>query len=148
MPTTEPTVARLRRRFDAPPERVFDAWTNPEVMRRWFAAGEDWDTPVAEVDLQPGGRFRVSMRNPATGDVYSAGGAYTVVDRPDRLAFTWTWESEPAGETTVTVEFNADGDGTELVLTHTGLAGEADRDSHTEGWTGCLDNLGRRVLKA
>jgi glutathione S-transferase len=147
MPSTE-AVATLRRRFDAPPERVFDAWTNPEVMRRWWAAGEGWDTPVAEVDLRPGGRFRVAMHNPETGGRYAASGTYTVVERPQRLAFTWQWEDPGSAETTVTVAFSADGTGTEVVLTHSGLADEADRANHTQGWTGCLNNLERRVLGA
>ena len=53
----------MERRFDAAPEAVFDAWTNPEVLRRWWAAAPDWETPAAEVDLRPGGRYRLTMRD-------------------------------------------------------------------------------------
>jgi len=51
--TTEQGALRMERRFDASPEAVFDAWTNPEVLRRWWAAGPGWETPNAEVDLPP-----------------------------------------------------------------------------------------------
>ena len=45
-------------------EDVFDAWTSPEVMRRWLHCAPDWETPVAEVDLRVGGKVRVVMRRP------------------------------------------------------------------------------------
>ena len=56
-------VLRIERTFEASAEEVFDAWTSPEVMRRWFHAFPDWDTPDAEVDLREGGRIRVVMIN-------------------------------------------------------------------------------------
>ena len=146
MPATEnATVLRLTRRFEAPPERVFDAWTDPELLRRWFHAGPDWDTPEAEVDLRPGGVYRISMREPANGNVHTVTGEYSEVSRPDRLVYTWSWEAEegsPMGaESHVTVEFAADGDGTEVRLTHTGLPSEENRDQHVHGWEGVLANL-------
>ena len=99
MPATENQAElRLTRRFNAPRERVFDAWTDPELLRRWWAAGPDWDTPEAEVDLRPGGRYRLSMRNPQSGDVHTVGGEYTEISRPARLAYTWQWEDMPGAE--------------------------------------------------
>jgi uncharacterized protein YndB with AHSA1/START domain len=50
-------VVRIERTFAASPEDVFDAWTSPEVMRRWFHCATDWATPEAEVDLWVGERF-------------------------------------------------------------------------------------------
>jgi Activator of Hsp90 ATPase homolog 1-like protein len=55
-------VVRIERTFAASAEDVFDAWTSPEVMRRWFQCAPDWDTPEAEVDLQVGGKVRVVMQ--------------------------------------------------------------------------------------
>jgi uncharacterized protein YndB with AHSA1/START domain len=150
VPTTEDqTMLRLTHRFAASRERVFDAWTNPEVLRRWWAAGEDWDTPSADVDLRPGGRYRLSMRNPDGDAVHTVGGEYTEVDRPNRLVYTWAWETggdEKGNESLVTVEFLDAGEETEVVLTHTGLSDAQDRDNHEHGWRGCLANLERRVF--
>ena len=53
-------VLRIERTFDAPAEEVFDAWTSEEVLRRWFHADPDWETPSAEVDLRVGGTVRGS----------------------------------------------------------------------------------------
>jgi uncharacterized protein YndB with AHSA1/START domain len=139
---------RLERTFDAPREAVFEAWTSPEVMRRWWAAGPDWDTPHVEVDLRPGGRIRLSMSDPASGAVYTFSGEFVEISPPERLVYTSAWEQPgPLGATTtVTVEFHEEGDRTTVVLTHTGLRGEETRDSHAEGWNACLDNLEQRVL--
>jgi uncharacterized protein YndB with AHSA1/START domain len=56
---TDPSgyVVRIERTFEAPAEAVFDAWTSPEVMRRWWHAGPEWETPEAEVDFGWAGRF-------------------------------------------------------------------------------------------
>ena len=67
------------------------------VLRRWWAAGPDWGTPLAEVDLRPGGRYRLSMREPG-GAVHTVGGEYLEVRRPERLVYTWAWEDEPGDE--------------------------------------------------
>lgn len=142
---------RLTRRFDAPREQVFDAWTNPELLRRWWAALQGWETSLAEVDLRPAGRYRLSMRDPEVGAEYTVAGEFLEVRRPERLAYTWTWEGDPeimrgSEGTIVVVELREDGDGTALELTHRGFDGEHIRDLHLEGWTGCLDNLEERVL--
>ena len=60
----------MERTFAAPAQAVFDAWTSEEVMRRWWHAGHDWQTPEATVDLRVGGEVRVVMRNPHTDASY------------------------------------------------------------------------------
>jgi uncharacterized protein YndB with AHSA1/START domain len=142
--TQSPTVLRVERTFNAPAQAVFDAWTSPEVMRRWWHAGADWETPLAEVDLRVGGSLRVTMRTP-DGQEYSGGGEYTEVQPPERLAFTWTWAEESSPRTLVEVEFNEEDGATTVVLTHSGLSGEESKQGHAEGWRECLDNLGRAL---
>ena len=80
-------VVRIERTFDASAEDVFDAWTNPEVIERWFRPARGWKKPSAEVDLRVGGMVRVVMRDP-TGAPVEASGEYTEIDRPNRLAYT------------------------------------------------------------
>jgi uncharacterized protein YndB with AHSA1/START domain len=147
--TEAPGALRVERTFDAPAQAVFDAWTSPEVMRRWWHAGPDWETPVAEVDLRVGGGFRITMSRP-DGQAHTGTGEYTVVDPPHRLAFTWTWEGEEStlgADTLVEVEFQERGGATTVVLSHTGLSGEESARSHTEGWEDVLDNLASKVLE-
>ena len=63
--TEHDTVLQLSHRFAAPRERVFDAWTNPEVLREWWAAAANMEPGDAQVDLREGGRYRLSMRTAA-----------------------------------------------------------------------------------
>ena len=139
---------RLERTFEARREEVFDAWTNPEVLRRWWAAGPDWDTPLAEVDLREGGRYRLTMRDPESGDAHTVGGVYREVQRPERLVYTWAWEgdSSESSETVVTVEFTDRDGATDVVLAHEGFSSDESRGMHEHGWVAVLENLGSRVF--
>ncbi|MGA9315864.1 MAG: SRPBCC domain-containing protein [Solirubrobacteraceae bacterium] len=135
------TGLRIERSFDASPDEVFDAWTSPEVLKRWWAVHPDGSTPVAEVDLRVGGRYRLSMDSP-DGERHTVGGEYSEVQRPSRLAYTWQWEldSGEAGHiSSVTVEFVQRGDHTDVVLEHTGLPDSESRDRHAQGWSACMD---------
>jgi uncharacterized protein YndB with AHSA1/START domain len=135
---------RLRRSFPAPPERVFRAWTTPAEMKQWKAPG-DMTTPVAEVDLRPGGKYGIHMRAP-DGAEHHLVGVYRVVEPPRKLVYTWRWENEPdAPETLVTVEFLARGNATDLVLTHELFPTDEARAKHEHGWTGCFVKLARVV---
>jgi uncharacterized protein YndB with AHSA1/START domain len=141
----------MERTFDAPPDAVFDAWTNPEVLRRWWAAAPGWSTALAEVDLRPGGRYRLAMRDSDSGDVHTVGGEYVEVEPPARLVYTWTWEGDPvemkgSENSVVTVHFRAEGAGTRVVLDHTRLADDEIVAKHEHGWNACLDNLAARVF--
>jgi uncharacterized protein YndB with AHSA1/START domain len=147
-PTQQSSPAlRIERTYDAPARVVFDAWTNPEVMRRWWHAGPDWETTEAEADVRVGGSYRVVMRRP-TGEEYGGSGEYTVVEPPERLAFTWAWDDEDDGLTSLLeLEFRERDGATTVVLTHSGLRSDESAQSHTEGWNLVLDNL-ERVLEA
>jgi uncharacterized protein YndB with AHSA1/START domain len=140
-----PDAIRLERTFNAPAQAVFDAWTSAEVLRRWWQAGSDWETPVAEVDVRVGGRLRLVMRSP-DGEEFGGGGEYVEIHPPERLVFTWTWDGHAGHEGTqlVEVDFREHEDGTTtVVVTNRGLRDEESRRSHEEGWESSFDNLDR-----
>lgn len=141
--TARPSLT-IRRSYSAPPEKIFRAWTEPEIMKQWFAPGDEFSVPEVEADARVGGRYRIVMRAP-DGEYHRVGGVYREVVAPRRLVFTWAWESTPERQSLVTVELAGRGGGTELVLTHEAFADEAARDRHREGWDGCLDRLARRL---
>jgi len=149
MSTVEGATLRLERIFDATPEEVFDAWSNPEVLRRWWRADPSWRTPIADVDLRVGGSYRLSMQDPAAEAPHTVVGQYREVRRPELLVYSWSWE-EPDGQTgpvsVVTVEFVRDGGRTKVLLTHTGHADSASRDRHGQGWAACLACLESQVF--
>jgi uncharacterized protein YndB with AHSA1/START domain len=140
---------RVERTFDATAEEIFDAWTSPEVLRRWWAPGPDWTAPLIEVDLRVGGRYRLATRNPQNGEVHTVGGEYKEIRRPDCLSYSWAWEDERfRGDSTVTVEFREQDGRTTVVLTHTGLQNDKSYGIHAHGWTEVLTSLERRVFAA
>jgi uncharacterized protein YndB with AHSA1/START domain len=148
MEATQQMELKLERTFEASPEQVFDAWVDPELLRRWWAAGPDMTCTLAEADARPGGRYRLSMKDPGSGAEHTVGGEYREVERPSRLVYTWAWEGEspePA-ETLVTVEFHGEGERTRVVVFHRGLSSEQSRQAHEHGWNACLDNLESRVF--
>jgi glutathione S-transferase len=138
-PSTLPTL-EVRRTIRAPRQRVFEAWTRPEDVKRWSAPGP-LTVAVAEIDLRVGGAFRIHMLAP-DGAVHRAVGVYREVEPPSRLVYTWSWEGKPeVTDTVITVDFLDAGDATEVVLRHDGLPNEQERDAHAQGWNGCLDKL-------
>jgi uncharacterized protein YndB with AHSA1/START domain len=142
-------MIEVRRRFAATLERVFDAWTEPEVLLEWWSAGPSHRPGLAEVDLRVGGRYRLSMID-RDGVETIVGGEYVEVRRPTRLAFTWSWEAgggdDPTDGTTslVEIDFEEDGEATLVTLRHGGLVTPESIERHERGWNGCFDSLERR----
>jgi uncharacterized protein YndB with AHSA1/START domain len=144
---TETREVRIERTFDAPAEDVFDAWTSAEVLRRWFRPGSDWGAPHAEVDLRVGGRVRIVMRR-HDGTEASASGEYTVVERPRRLAFTWTFDDDPSNRQIIELEFSEEEDGvTKVLFVNSNISHDDRRNAQQEGWQRCFDNLDRALAR-
>jgi uncharacterized protein YndB with AHSA1/START domain len=138
-----PTL-RMERAFEAPAQAVFDAFTNEEVLRRWWHPGHDWEATVAEVDLRLGGEVRVVMRNPHEDVEYGGGGRYTEIDPPRRLAFTWIWDGDTTRQL-IEVDFEEAGGVTTVRFTHRDLWDEEAVRSHEDGWGKAFDNLARAL---
>jgi uncharacterized protein YndB with AHSA1/START domain len=149
MATSEGTTVRVQRRFAAPRERVFDAWTNEDVLREWWAAMPTMSPGEIDVDLREGGHYRMQMRTD-DGQVHTVVGEYREIRRPERVAYTWAWESNEdamagSADTLVEVDFAEDGDGTLVTLTHSGFAGAEIAGMHEQGWNGTLESLARHL---
>jgi len=129
----------LRRLLPASRQAVFEAWTQPELVTKWCAPGP-MTVPSVQVDLRPGGRYRIEMRGP-DGESHVAVGTYLEIVRNERLVFTWRWDGPDPVETLVTIDLFARGEETELVLRHARFTAAEDRDRHLQGWTGCLEKL-------
>ncbi len=131
---------RIERTFDAPAEAVFDAWTSPEVIRRWWQVERGWETSEAEVDLRIGGVVRVVMHDPEKDVDYGGGGTYAEIARPTRLAFTWIWDGDTR-RTLIEIDFEEVDGVTTVTFTQSALWDEEAVRSHEYGWGRILDNL-------
>ena len=130
---------RIQRLIPASPERVFEAWTNPDELKKWWGPGVV-RCPSAEVDLRVGGRFRIANELP-DGTVLWIGGEFEAIERPRLLIYTWIVETASPTTERVTVKFEVVDQGTEIILDHELIQTPAIRDDHQRGWFGCLDGL-------
>ena len=126
----------LQYRFAAPRGSVFRAWTDPEILGRWWCP-PGWSPAEIEVDLRTGGEYRIGMSNPSDSPPVYVHGQFLEVACPERLVYTWRWKNafEDMPETQVTVLFmDAPGGGTDLHLAHVNLPGIPICLRHWNGW--------------
>jgi uncharacterized protein YndB with AHSA1/START domain len=137
-------VLEMERLIPAPPERVFEYWTEPELVAKWFGPG-DFDVPNSHLDLRPGGKWRTTIRSPE-GQLRTVSGVYSTIDPPRRLVFTWAWDDDSGvrgHETQVTVTLEPTPGGTRLRLVQEDFQNRDVRDRHNGGWASSLSKLQR-----
>jgi uncharacterized protein YndB with AHSA1/START domain len=126
-------------RYAASPERVFDAWLDPAIARRFLFATPTGEMIVCEIDPRVGGRFDLTERRPDMGEVKHVG-EYVEIDGPRRLVFTFGVPQFDPNMTRVEIDIRPAGTGCELTLTHTGV-GEDWLSGTRDGWTKILASL-------
>jgi uncharacterized protein YndB with AHSA1/START domain len=131
----------IRRTLPASQQRVFNAWTRPEVMCRWFYPDPRWSAKVV-ADVRVGGTYRLEMRDDE-GRIHVQHGEYQVIQPVSRLVFTWTCEEVGVVGSVVTLDLTGRGDETELTLRHDLPDVPGIRERHEAGWVGCIGQLQR-----
>ncbi|MGZ5901501.1 MAG: SRPBCC family protein [Reyranella sp.] len=143
----------LTRLIDAPREKLYRAWTDPTLLKQWFAP-LPYITPVAELDVRPGGSAFIVMRGPDGKDLPNHG-VYLEVVPNQRLvstdAYTKAWEPSEKPFMTLTLTFEDEGGKTRYTacVRHWTVA---DREAHEkmgfhQGWGICADQLTALVAK-
>jgi uncharacterized protein YndB with AHSA1/START domain len=141
----------LTRIIDAPPEKVYNAWTDPALLKQWFAP-LPWTTPTVETDLRAGGSTLIVMRGP-DGSEFPSRGVYLEVVKNERLvftdAFTKAWEPSEKPFMTVILTFEDQGGKTKYTVRvqHWTVT---DREAHEtmgfhQGWPICTEQLASLV---
>jgi uncharacterized protein YndB with AHSA1/START domain len=155
-PEAAPTSDRelvLTRIIDAPREKLYRAWTDPDLLKQWFAP-LPYTTPVAELDVRPGGANLIVMRGPEGNDMPNRG-VYLEVVENERLvftdAYTTAWEPSQKPFMTVILTFGNEVGKTRYTarVRHWTVA---DREAHEkmgfhEGWGLCAEQLAALVAK-
>lgn len=102
------------RRFSAPPERVFAAHIDPDLIAQWMIGPDGWSMPECISEARVGGRIRFTWAK--DGESFSLNGEYLELDPPHRIVHTENWGDSDMGHSTMTTTFKADGDGTLMTL--------------------------------
>jgi uncharacterized protein YndB with AHSA1/START domain len=133
MTPTDTSAVEREVRIRARPDTIFPFFTEPELMVRWMGT-------EVEVDPQPGGIYRVDINAR-----HVARGEFLEVSPPDRVVFTWGWESDDSpvrpGSSTVEVTLVGDGDHTIVRLVHRDLPTDDSAGAHSAGWEHYLGRL-------
>ncbi|MBA2687311.1 MAG: SRPBCC family protein [Gemmatimonadaceae bacterium] len=97
---------QMIRTFSASRDLVFDAFTKPELVRRWLLGPDGWSMPICEMDLRVGGNYRWVWKSDKDGTTMGVGGTYREITRPDRLVNTEKFDDAwYPGESINTTEF-------------------------------------------
>jgi len=137
---------RIERLIAAPPERVFQYFTDRKLFATWWGP-EGMSSTAHVLDVRVGGAWRTTMHS-RDGKNMTVGGTYRAVEAPRRLVFTWAWEDDKGvrgSETEVTITFAAAPGGTKLTIVQKEFETAESRDQHGRGWNSTLDKLNRIV---
>jgi uncharacterized protein YndB with AHSA1/START domain len=134
------TIA-VKHRFDATPERVFDAWLDPAKARKFLYATPSGEMVRCEIDARVGGTYEIVERR--DGEDVAHTGEYLEIDRPHRLVFTLSVLQYSPDVDRVTIVIVPAGAGCELTLTHE-LAPEWAAQTE-KGWTDIFNTLAARI---
>lgn len=135
-------TVQVTRYFEASPERVFDAWLDPQKTGQWLFATPSGQMVRVEIDARAGGSFLFVDRR--DGEDVEHAGEYIEIDRPRRLVFTFTVKKYSQESTRVSIDIVPQGTGCHLTLTHENVL--PDYVSRTQaGWTGILDELAAAI---
>jgi uncharacterized protein YndB with AHSA1/START domain len=138
---SDPLKLQVKRLIKASSAELFDAWTQPELMQKWYAPSP-MTISAATSDLRVGGEYRIEVLNGSAS--INVAGVYKQIIPNQLLSFTWIpCVGGPSYETIVTVEFKEASGGTEVIITHEGFKETETRGRHEYGWNGCLDNLAK-----
>ncbi|MEL6233672.1 MAG: SRPBCC domain-containing protein [Pseudomonadota bacterium] len=138
----------IERRFSAPLDLVWDAWSSPDSKVGWWGP-EGFTCDLNEMDFREGGRYRCEMRDPDGTRLVNIGG-YTEIRPKTRIVMTHGWEDadgKAGPESLIELEFEADGDGTKMRFKQSGFESVEERDGHREGWTEAFDDLDRALAR-
>ena len=132
MSTPATDTVFIEHTFNISTGKVWNAWTEPLLISRWFGSDPDGTVLKAEMDVQPGGYFEVTFAN-SDGAEHTCSGIYKEVQPFTRLSFTWEWRNEPGVQSFVTVLLQPTGNDTLMQFEHAQV-GFASAHDYVEGW--------------
>ena len=129
--------------LDAPVELVWNAWTNADIIKKWFGSDPQGVVTKARLDVREGGRFEISFRD-SDGTEHTCFGEFKEVETFKNFIASWEWKNEPGNVSIVSLWLGSEGNQTKMLFSHTGLSG-ASAHNYQSGWQRTFEKL-RLVL--
>lgn len=125
--------------LDATPAAVWKAWTDPNMILKWFGSDPGGRGLKASLDVRVGGRFAVTFQD-SDEEEHTCFGVYREVREEEALVFSWEWVSEPGVESLVTVLLTPENGGTQMHFEHRDV-GDASAHDYLYGWRQTFNKL-------
>ncbi len=135
----ESKTLEISKTYNASLERVWNAWTNPDEISKWWIPDGFTQPSIPEIDLRLGGELKYHLQ-PAEGDAFYAHGVFKEIIPNELIRSTWQW-SHADQETLLTVKFTKVDDGTQLTIIHELFQDEDQKNSHSDGWNKCMSKI-------
>ena len=134
---------KIEKKFNAPIEVVWKAWTDPLLVSNWFGSDPNGKVSKANLDVRPGGLFEVAFTDSDQTE-HVCSGTYFEVEKFIKLRFSWKWKSEPDSESFVTVSLAPEGEVTKMKFQHS-LSTHASKHDYLKGWNSTFLKLDRML---
>lgn len=125
-------------------EKVWEAWTEPGVIMKWFGSDPNGEVLSAKLDVQLGGSFEVTFRDSSQTE-HTCSGIYKEIENLRKLTFTWQWRSEPGVESFIVLLLTENGKSTKMQFEHRDF-GSGSKHDYIKGWQSTFLKLERLLI--
>ena len=125
---------KISKKLSATPQRVFDAYMNPDDLVKWYSASEGWTTPYAEIEAVPGGKFKIRFEDPTGEHSFDYEGTFSRIEAPH------LFEQQLGDGRVVLTRINEVADGAEIIQEFDG-DDVFSPEAQAKGWLSILNNL-------
>ncbi|HEY5748629.1 MAG TPA: SRPBCC domain-containing protein [Chryseolinea sp.] len=143
--TTNDSSIFLDTTFKSPVEKIWEAWTNPNLIIKWFGSDLKGKGLSAKLDVRLGGYFEITFQDSDLTE-HTCSGIYDEVQVLNKLTFSWRWKSEPGVESFVVLSLTPEGKSTRMQFQHKNLSSGSKHD-YAKGWQNTFSKL-ERLLEA
>ena len=139
------STLKISHYFSQSPEKVWQAWTDPAIVKSWFGSDPNGTVLDASLDVRLGGRFEVTFQN-ADKTQFTCTGEYKEIEPYQKLVFSWAWKDRADVQELISIVFQAKENGTTIFFEHANID-PATTHGYESGWKSTFEKL-ERTLKA
>ena len=146
MQTSPNQTVKISWNFSHPPEKLWQAWTDPSIAKLWFGSDPNGKVLDAKFDVRINGSFSVTFVN-SDGTEFTCLGIYKEIVANERLVFTWGWANQPDVDELISLEFTSSDGGTSMLFEQSNIDPTTTLHNYEEGWRSTFQKLEKALDK-